>query len=363
MRAIKEHPNLELSLVVTSSHLLKNYGESINNIKKEGFKIDAIARTILEGEDLTSMAKSVGIAALEMPTIFGNINPDIVLIIGDRFDIFPVAITSALMNIPLAHIQGGEVTGTIDESIRHAITKLAHIHFPSTEKAKERIIKMGENPKYVFNVGCPSCDLMKSLVIKSKETLSETDEDYIIHINPQERYLILMQHPVTTEFSKSGEQIYITLKAVAKTGIQTMMFYPNIDAGNADMIKTIRKAEKTLDLSRVSMYKHMSHKDFFNLLKYADCIVGNSSAGIREACFFGTPAVNIGTRQNGRERADNVVDVDYNEEEIYQTIMKVVKTGKCRPSELYGDGKSGKRIANILADIDLSSIIQKKNFY
>jgi len=360
LKHIKNNPKLELSLVVTASHLLKNYGESIKNIQKEGFKVDFIARTILEGEDLVSMAKSVGLGALELPTIFENIKPDIVLIVGDRFDIFPVAIVSALMNIPLAHIQGGEITGTIDESIRHAITKLAHIHFPSTEKAKERIIKMGENPDYVFNVGCPSYDLFNSLTNKPKEDLCKTEEDYKIHINPQEPYLILMQHPVTTEFPHAGEQMYSTLKAVAKTGIQTAMFYPNVDAGNSDMIKIIRNAQSDLDLSKFSMYKNMSVKDFLNLLKHAACIVGNSSSGIREACYFGTPAINIGTRQNGRERAENVTDVASNEEEIYQAIMNAIKKGKYPSSNLYGDGKSGERIATILAEINLSSIIQKR---
>jgi UDP-hydrolysing UDP-N-acetyl-D-glucosamine 2-epimerase len=363
MKSLIKNPNIELSLVVTGSHLLKNYGETKKYIENDGFKIDFVARTILEGEDLISMTKSIGIAALEMPTILDQIKPDLVLIVGDRFEILPVAIASAFMNIPLAHIQGGEVSGTIDETTRHTITKLAHIHFPATEKSKERIIKLGEKPEHIFNLGCPGVDVIKEINYKPREKLAETKEEYTIDINPNLPYIILIQHPVTTEFEQASEQILTTLKAVSRTKMQTVMFYPNIDAGNADMIKTIRNAISTLDLSKVYMYKHMSYFDFLNLLKNAECIVGNSSAGIRESCLFGTPTVNIGTRQNGRERTENIVDVDCNEEQIYQAILDAVKHGKYPESDLYGDGESGKKIAEVLANIDISNIVQKKLTY
>ncbi|MHC1577462.1 MAG: UDP-N-acetylglucosamine 2-epimerase [Candidatus Methanospirareceae archaeon] len=358
MKAIREHSDLELILIATASHLLDDFGKTVEVIKKDGFKIDSVARTVAAGEDLVSMAKSVGLCTLELPTLFDLYKPDVVLISGDRFDALGAAISAALMNIPLAHIEGGEVSGTIDESILHAKTKFAHIHFPATAKSAERIIKMGERPDRVFNVGCPAVDIILSIDIGSRE---EICRKFNLNPDPDEPFLIMAQHPVTTEYDFAREQIRETLKAVSALKIQTIMLYPNVDAGSKDMVREIRRFDAEGKLNHVQDYKHIPFEDYIRLLAHSSCIVGNSSSGIRESCYFGTPAVNVGTRQNGRERGKEVVDVGYDEEQIKKAILKCIRHGKYNPPEhIFGDGNAGKNIAEILSKIELSGIIQKK---
>lgn len=357
IRAVGDYPDLELTLIASASHLLDDFGKTIDNIKKDGFKIDYMVRSIIEGEDLVSMTKSVGLGVLEFPSIFEQDMPDIVLIVGDRFDVYSVAISAALMNIPLAHIQGGEVTGTIDESIRHSITKLAHIHFPSTQESAERIIKMGEIPDRVFNVGCPSFDELDNLDIPSREEMCKK-----YNLNPDEPFIILAHHPVTTEFNKTMEHESELLEAIYSLNIQTIMLYPNVDAGSKDIVKVIRKFELKTPGQKIQKYKHIDFEDYMQLLKYCDCIVGNSSSGIRESCYFGTPAVNIGTRQSGRERGCNVIDVDYNCYDIKNAVIKAIEHGKFEDENIYGDGKAGEKIAEILATVNIDTV-QKRIYY
>lgn len=354
MKEIENHPDLELILIVTASHLLDDFGKTITVLEEDGFKIDSLASTVVAGEDLISMAKSVGLSCLEISTLLNLHKPNVVLIVGDRFDALGCAISAAMMNIPLAHIQGGEITGTIDESIRHAITKFAHIHFPSTQKSAERIIKLGENPEKVFNVGCPSVDIITNIKIGSvKEIYKKYNLKY------GEPFLILIQHPVTTEYEFAQKQSRETLKAIHELNIQTIMLYPNVDAGSKDIVREIRFFEKRKKLEHVYMYKNIPFEDYICLLKLASCIVGNSSSGIRESCYFGTPAVNIGNRQKNRERGTNVVDVCHDSKQIKEAIMDGVEHGKYQPEYIYGKGGSGKKIANILSKIKLDNI-QKK---
>jgi UDP-hydrolysing UDP-N-acetyl-D-glucosamine 2-epimerase len=356
MKAISEHPDLELILIVTASHLLDDFGKTVRVIEKDGFKIDSVARTVAAGEDLISMVKSVGLCTLELPTLFDLYQPDVVLIVGDRFDALGAAISSALMNIPLAHIQGGEVTGTIDESIRHAITKFAHIHFPATAMSAERITKMGERPDCVFQVGCPSVDIILSIIIDSREEVCRK-----FNLNPDEPFLIVAQHPVTTEYEFAQQQIRETLKVISELKIQTIMLYPNVDAGSKDIAREIRVFDRDEKLNHVQKYKHILFEDYICLMSHSSCIVGNSSSGIRESCYLGTPAVNIGTRQNRRERGKNVIDVDYDEKEIKKAMLACIKHGKYNPPEyIYGTGNAGRKIAEILSKIELNNIIQKE---
>lgn len=355
MEKIKNHPSLELILVVTASHLLDDFGKSVEIIKKDGFKIDATVKTVLSGEELISMVKSVGLCALEMPTFLDIYKPDAVLISGDRFDILGVAFSTAFMNIPLAHIEGGEITGTIDESIRHAITKFSHIHFPATAKSAERIIKMGENPEMVFNVGCPSVDCILS------EAKRENKEIYEEHdLKENEPYLLAIQHPVTTEYNFCRQQIKETLEALSDLKIKSIMWYPNVDAGSKDIVREMRFFQEDKKNNHVVFYKNIKFEDYIALLKNAACLVGNSSSGIRESCYFGTPVVNIGTRQRGRERGKNVIDVGYNKMEIKKAILESIQHGKYPPENIYGEGNSSEKIVKILADLNLENVIQKK---
>ncbi len=355
MQAINNHPELELILIVTGTHLLDDFGKTINQIEKDGFKVNSIARTIVAGEDLQSMAKSVGLCALELPTLFDLHKPDVILIIADCPDVLGAATSATFMNIPLASMQGGEITGAIDENIRHAITKLSHIHFPATEKSAERIKKMGERPENVFNVGCPSVDIISSVDSEPREKICKEYE-----LDPNKPFLILAQHPVTTEYEFVKEQMEQTLEAIEELQIQTIMLYPNVDAGSKDMVRVIRLMDEAGKLKHVNKFKNIPVENFIKLLAHTNCMVGNSSSGIRETCYLGTPTVNIGTRQNGREHGKNVVNVEYDKEQIKKAIQDCIKHGKYELEHIYGEGKSGKKIADILAKINLKNIIQKR---
>jgi UDP-hydrolysing UDP-N-acetyl-D-glucosamine 2-epimerase len=242
LRAIEEHPALELQLVVGASALLNRFGSAIDVIRSDGFEPAAITYTIIEGENPTTMAKSTGLGIIELSTIFENLRPDIVVTVADRFETMATAVAASYMNIPLAHTQGGEVTGNIDESVRHAITKLAHIHFPATEESRERVIRMGEDPETVFNTGCPAIDAITNIDLGLKNDLFTRYGGLGPGLDVEGKpYLLVLQHPVTTEFGSGREQIEETLKALKLLGMQAIMLWPNIDAGSDDVAKGIRK--------------------------------------------------------------------------------------------------------------------------
>tara|TARA_A100001015_G_scaffold305296_1_gene397820 strand:- start:56 stop:985 length:930 start_codon:yes stop_codon:yes gene_type:complete len=297
------------------------------------------------------MAKSTGLGLIEMSMILNNLKPDAVVLVGDRFEVMAVAIAAAYMNIPIAHTMGGEVTGTIDESIRHAITKFAHYHFPANEDAKERLIKLGEDPNHVYNVGCPRMDLIRD-ELKNNVDLNELFKDYKgvgESIDFNQPFLLVSQHPVTTEFGDNRRQIEETLKALDEIKMPTVLLWPNADAGSDDISKGIRSFRETHKPTWLQVFKNLPTATYIHLMSQTQCLVGNSSSGVREGAFIGTPVVNIGTRQNQRDRSDNVIDVDYNQHNIKKAILKQMNHGTYSSSSLYGDGTAGKKIANILA--------------
>ena len=365
MREIDNHPLLELQLIVGSSALLTRFGSAINNIRADGFKELATVSSIIEGENPTTMAKSTGLAIIELATHFENLKPDIVLTVADRFETLATAIASSYMNIPLAHTQGGEVTGNIDESVRHAITKLAHIHFPATKKASEFIVRLGEDPKTVFLTGCPAIDLVaESDLVLNKDKLNINKIGVGGEINLERDFLLVLQHPITSEYGEGVSQINETIKAVYKLsqkGMQVLWLWPNVDAGSDDVSNGIRTFRENIKARNIRFFKNFQPEEYVSLLANAKCIIGNSSSGIREASFLGTPCVNIGTRQTGRERGENVIDVNYKSDEIYNAILKQIKNGKYPKSNLFADGNSGKKIAQILSTVEPK--IQKKISY
>lgn len=353
LKAIQEHPDLELQLVIAASALLDRYGSAVNYIEKDGFHIAAKVFNVLEGENLTAAAKTTGIGILELSTVFDNLRPDIVVTIADRFETMATAISASYMNIPLAHIQGGEVTGNIDEKVRHSITKLADLHFVASPDAQKRVIKMGESEDTVFLTGCPSIDL-------ADEILSNTQ----LNFDPFEKYggvgpkmdiskgyIIVMQHPVTTEFGQSRSQINETLYAIKSLNLPTLLFWPNVDAGadgTSNGIRTFREVEKP---ENVHFFKNMEPEDFLRLLYNSQCLIGNSSVGIRECAYLGVPVVNIGSRQSGRERGRNVIDIEHNRQSIAEAIIRQVTHGRHEADHIYGDGKAGHKIADLLATL------------
>ena len=355
LSAIQNHPSLELQLVLAGSALLSRYGDVSKTIEKDGFSIVERIYNVIEGESPTSMAKTTGMAIMEVSTVFYNLKPDIVVTIADRFETIATSIASSYQNIPLAHIQGGEVTGNIDEKVRHANTKLADIHLVASNDAMQRVIKMGENKDMVINTGCPSMDLAREVFL-----CPELDFDPIIkyggvggNINWKNGYIVVMQHPVTTEFKKSKAHIEETLRAVSELNIPTFWFWPNVDAGSDGTSNGIRGYRENNDTNNIHFFKNMDPDDFLRLIINSKCLVGNSSAGIRESAFLGVPVVNIGSRQNRRQRASNVVDCEYSKNDIKNSIEFQLKNTRYDSEHIYGDGYAGKKIANILAKIDL----------
>lgn len=350
LKAIQEHPDLELQLIVGSAMLIYRFGEDVKFIEQDGFKIAARFNMIVEGGTPTTMAQSAGVGLMSLPPILEQLQPDILLVNADRFEILPAAIAAAYMNIPLAHTLGGEITGTIDESVRHAVTKLAHIHFAAHKLAAERIASMGENPENIFVVGNPSLDLAKNTSDKMDvEKFSNINRGTGAPIDFTKPYILAYQHPVTTEHQDADSQIIETLNALQKCGKQAIMLWPNPDAGTDLLSKGIRKYRELAKPDNIHFFRSFNSEDYLEILKHAACIVGNSSSAIMEGGFFGTPAVNIGTRQNGREQCINVINAGYNSEEIKSAILKQLSHGRYEPDYFFGDGKSGERIARILA--------------
>lgn len=364
LSAIERHPDLELQLVVAASALLDRYGSAINYIERDGFTVSAKVFNVLEGENLTAAAKTTGIGILELSTVFENLKPDIVVTVADRFETMATAISASYMNIPLAHIQGGEVTGNIDEKVRHSITKLADYHFVASADACKRVLQLGENPEMVFNTGCPSIDLAKE-VLGSIESLKFNPFQYYKGVGKEldlnNGYIVVMQHPVTTEYNQSREQIEETLEAVKKIDMPVLWFWPNVDAGSDGTSKGIRAFREFNDATNFHFFKNMEPHHFLMLLINAKCLVGNSSVGIRECAFLGLPVVNIGTRQEGRERGENVLDCDYQKESIIGAIQRQIQTHRYPPDHVYGNGSSGQIIADILVNLPL--VFHKKITY
>jgi len=351
MRAIATRPDLELLVVVGASALLDRYGSVVELIEAEGFKPAAKVHMLIEGETPATMAKSTGLGLLELPTVFETLGPDYVLTVGDRFETMATTLAAAYMNIPVAHTMGGEVSGTIDESIRHAVTKFAHLHFPASAGARQRIIRLGEPPDSVHLVGCPRIDLVAEIIDGGINGLGpdiflEGVGDALDLTQP---FLLVSQHPVTTEYGTGEEQINATLAAVREIGLPAIVLWPNADAGSEDIARGIRKAREHGRAGGMHFFKNLPVDLYVRLMARTACLVGNSSSGVREGAYIGTPVVNIGTRQAGRERAGNVIDVGYAPGAIAQAIRQQLDQGRYPMDALYGDGKAGDRIAAVLA--------------
>jgi UDP-hydrolysing UDP-N-acetyl-D-glucosamine 2-epimerase len=365
MRAVQNHPKLELQIVLGASAILERFGKVEDLIRKDGFEPDFVFHNLIEGETPATMAKSTGLGLMDVSMIFQNLKPDMVVVVGDRFEMMSVTLAAAYMNIRIVHTMGGEVTGTIDESIRHAITKFAHIHFPANEDSRERIIKMGEDERYVFNVGCPRTDLVADeLKNDSYEVLKDLFKTYGgvgREFDLTKPYLLVSQHSVTTEFGSNRAQIEETLKALEELQLPAIMLWPNADAGGDDISKGIRTYREKHNPSWLHLFKNLPTHIYIHLMNTTSCLVGNSSSGVREGAFIGTPVVNIGTRQNKRLRTNNVIQVDYDAREIADAIKVQLTHGKYPSSDIYGDGTAGEKIAEILVECEPS--IQKTIVY
>jgi UDP-hydrolysing UDP-N-acetyl-D-glucosamine 2-epimerase len=355
MRAVEAHPDLQLQLVVGASALLDRYGSVADLIERDGFEPDERVFMLIEGETPSTMAKSTGLGLLELPTAFERLQPDIVITVGDRFETMATALAATYKNIPLAHTMGGEVSGNIDESIRHAVTKFAHLHFPASEGAARRIVQLGEDPAAVHVVGCPRMDLVAEVLADGGNGLSDLFATGVGgSFSLDEPFLIVSQHPVTTEYGDGKRQIQETLKAVQELDVPAIVLWPNADAGSEHIAAGIRQWREHNDDSKLHFFKNLPTADYVKLMARTACLVGNSSSAIREGSFIGTPAVNVGRRQEGRDRGSNVVDVGYDAQEIADAVRSQMDNGCYEMEPIYGDGHAGERIADILSSHEVS---------
>lgn len=359
MKEIEKDESLQLQLVVTGNHLVKEYGYTIDLIKKDEFKIDDEIDMIVSSERKSSIVKSMGLEMIQIAQCFDRLKPDILLILGDRYETFVAATCAMMMNIPIAHMNGGESTeGAIDEQIRHAITKISHIHFPGAEYYKEIIIKMGEEPWRVFNVGQAGIENVKKIKLLEKCELKKE-----LNISFDKPIFLITYHPVTLDIENVEEQINTLLESLKEFDAEYIFTYPNADFGSKIIIGKVNDFVKKNKYANI--YHSLGQKRYLSLLKYSSVMIGNSSSGIIESPIFKVPVVNIGERQKGRLRNNNIIDVGYSKEEIISAINKALFDKNFKETlnsveNIYGDGTVSRKIVNVLKSINIDKKLLSK---
>lgn len=353
---ISKHENLQLQLIVSASALLDKFGSAYNIIETDGFKIDRKLQYLIEGENLITQAKSTGLGVIELSSAFEDLKPDAVITVADRFETMSTAIAASYMNIPLIHIQGGEVSGNIDDKVRHSISKLSDYHFCCTELSKTRLLRMAEPESRVFNVGCPAMDIIdktiRNIDIGSLNKYSGVGDK----IDWSKPYFLIMYHPVTTSYGQGGNQMMKILNAVKDfPQYQKIVLWPNVDAGSDDVSKAMRVFRESVDFSGFHYFKNFSPEDFIKVLSSCSLAIGNSSSFVREGEFMSIPAIMTGDRQSGRELGDNVLVSEIDIKVLKENIRKMLNwdVTRTKPS-IYGDGSAGFRIACLLSEIDFT---------
>ena len=353
-------PELELQTLAAGTMVLERFHQPVQVVKQDGFRVDGEVYLELEGSTPVTMAKSVGFGVVEFASEFQRLRPDVILLIGDRYEALAAAIAAAYMNICLAHIQGGEVSGSIDESARHAITKFAHFHFPSTQRSAEYLVRMGEDPATILEIGCPSSDIARVLDRTiSSEVLNRYGSGAEIDISKP--FLLVLFHPTTTEYGGERQQMEALLGALEHVQFQTILLWPNIDAGADHISKAIRVFRDRVKPTWLRILTNLSPDNYLKVLANTACALGNSSSFVRDASYFGTPVVLVGNRQEGREVDEHVMPVAPLMAEIATALRIQLARSRYAPSALYGDGDVARRIAEALTR--LSPYVQKRLHY
>ncbi|MDX2041250.1 MAG: UDP-N-acetylglucosamine 2-epimerase [Acidobacteriota bacterium] len=360
VQSIASRPELELQIVAAGTMVLERFDQPVNVVRKDGFKVDGEVYLELEGSTPATMAKSVGFGVVEFASEFQRLKPDVVLLIGDRYEMLAAAIAAAYMNICIAHIQGGEVSGSIDESARHAISKFAHFHFPSTHRSAEYLIRMGERPDTILAVGCPSSDIARTFDRTLSSEIINTGGGGV-PIDVTNPFLLVLFHPTTTEYGGERAQMESVLETLRRLAMQTVLLWPNIDAGSDHISKAIRSFRVNHQPTWLRNLTNLSPENYLKVLANAACAIGNSSSFVRDAGYFGTPIVLVGNRQEGRETDAHVTRVEPTAETIFAAAERQLKHGRYAPSTLYGDGFVAERIASGL--VELQPYIQKRLNY
>jgi len=356
--ALRSRQDIDLEIVTFASATSTHYGHLAQIMAKDGFPVDIEIESLAQGGTTLSMTRTTGLSLIELGSALRQSAPDIALVVGDRHEVLAAAIAASYQNIPLAHTMGGEVTGTIDESVRHAITKLSHLHFPATQLAGERILRMGERPDSVFVTGCPRIDVARAVrdsdAPLNLATLGESGVGATISFD--EPFVLVSQHPVTTEVTDAEHQMASTLEAVKEFGLPAVILWPNADAGNDDASRAIRHWRETNPAYPAHFYRTLPMEEYLSLMLLATVMVGNSSSGIREGAFLGVPVVDVGSRQARRERAGNVVQAEADPRDLLAQMEAQASHGRYESSLLYGDGRSGLRVAEVLATAPIPSV-------
>lgn len=355
--------DVELQVVVAASALADRAGRVSEVIKLDGFHVAEEVSSLVEGDTSLQMVQTTGLGLIEIGSAFKRLSPDVVVTIADRYETIATAIAASYLRIPLAHIQGGEVTGNIDEKVRHAVSKLADIHLVSTLKSQHNVISMGEDPRRVFLTECPSIDIAKNIEHRKPLDFSPFEKYGGVgeQVDLSEQFLVVMQHPVTSETELARTHAANTLAVISRMNIPTMWFWPNVDAGADGTSKEIRRFRELNEASKIHFFKNMSPEDFLVLINNCSALIGNSSVGIRESSYLGVPVVNIGTRQLGRECAENVLHCGYEPDDLEAAIRSQMTHGRYESSHLYGSGNAGFLISEVLATAELTTD-KKLNF-
>lgn len=368
--AMRSDPDVELVVVAAASALLERYGRVVDTIEADGFTVAARLHSVVEGNDPAQSVQTVGLGLISASQALAKLRPDAVVTIADRYETIATAIAASYMNIPLIHIQGGEFTGNIDNKVRHAITKLSDLHLVASRGAWKRVVGMGEDPARTVITGCPSVDIADQVKRsfagpKTVQPILDRAMGVGHPVRADAPFIVVMQHPVTSQYEDAQRQAEMTLEATYKTGLPVVWFWPNVDAGSDGTSKALRRFREQHPDAPYRFFKNLPPQDFLALLLGAGCLIGNSSVGIRECAFLGVPVVNIGNRQTGRERGPNVIDTSHDVEDIVQAITAQVAHGSYEASHIYGDGTAGPQIAaQISAQLARMALdIEKRDFF
>jgi UDP-hydrolysing UDP-N-acetyl-D-glucosamine 2-epimerase len=360
MEAIVARPELRLQVIAAGTMVLERFGHPVQVVRADGFDIDGEIYIEVEGSTPATMAKSVGFAVVEFSSEFQRLKPDFVLLIGDRYETLAAAIAAAYMNLCIVHLQGGEVSGSIDESARHAISKLSHYHFPSTERSCQYLRRMGEPASSILAVGCPSSDIARRLEPEfNPDIINGTGSGAPIDLSRQ--FLLAVFHPTTTSYGGEQEQMAELLTALGQLQVQTLLLWPNIDAGADHISKAVRVFRDRTAPRWLRTLTNLKPEDYLRVLRRTACAVGNSSSFVRDAGYFGTPVVLIGDRQDGRERDVHVLPAVPRAGEIASAINRQLQHGHYPPSVLYGNGYVAAEVAAKL--VNLRPYVQKRLSY
>lgn len=347
MQAIHESRRLQLQVLCAGTMVLERFDQPVRVVRDDGFNVDSEVYLELEGSTPTTMAKSVGFGIVEFSSEFQRLKPDVVLIIGDRYEALAAAIAAAYMNLTIVHLQGGEISGSIDESARHAITKFAHFHVPATQQSKEFLVRMGERPETILEVGCPSGDLARRLDRRLDPAILSSRGSGAT-IDATKPFLLVVFHPTTTEYGGERGQMEALLTALGELKAPTVLLWPNIDAGSDHISKAIRAFRNNHDVSWLRTLTNLTPENYQKVLANTACAVGNSSSFVRDAGFFGTPVVLVGRRQRHRECDRNVKAVAPEATKIAEAVRHQLAVGRYPVSTLYGDGHLSERLVGRL---------------